>query len=73
MSQELKVLYNFKKKTGWGEGNEARIEGIVQFTKTKRDGVGNEPRIEGIVQFKTERGWGEISHWFFLSILKLNV
>ena len=40
MNQELKVLYNLQIKRDGVGGNEARIEGIVQFTKTKRDGVG---------------------------------
>ena len=46
VNQELKVLYNLKKRTG---GDQGRGRGC---------GVVREPRIEGIVQLKKKRGGG---------------
>ena len=69
VNQELKVLYNLKKRTGGGQGRgrgcgvvrEPRIEGIVQLKKKRGGGggrvggvVGCGPRIEGIVQLKNK-------------------
>ena len=49
VNQELKVLYNLKKKRTGGDQGRGRGCGVVR-----------EPRIEGIVQLKKKRGGGEV-------------